>query len=61
MKVIDDLTNLSEAVDQAAPDKKKLVEAVRSQKDRIEVEIKQYGYANVTVSGQTFRVLSSEK
>lgn len=56
----DDLTNLSEAVDRAAPDKKKLVEAIRSQKDRIQDEIKQRGFSNVTVSGQTFRVLSSE-
>jgi hypothetical protein len=54
--MIANLTKLSQALDQAAPDRK-LAAAIRSNKDRIEADIAREGCSFITVNGQRFRVL----
>lgn len=50
------LTNLSAALDQAAPDKK-LAELIRTKMPQIQSEIASKGFSIVTMNGQEFRVV----
>jgi hypothetical protein len=53
------LKNLSEAIDQAAPDRR-LVAAIRLKKDSIQQDIRRDGVSFITVDGQRFRVLAKD-
>jgi hypothetical protein len=53
------LKNLSEAIDQAAPDRR-LAAAIRLKRDRIQSDISRDGVSFITVDGHEFRVLAAD-
>jgi len=58
--MITSLTHLSEALDQAAPDRK-LAAAIRSDKSRIDIDLASKNESFITVSGQTFRIVRKKE